>query len=91
VHPPNVRTEVPPTWDQIRWHGRYGEHVAREGWPRHGAIAWSYGVALPIRAAVLYADWIARSFSRTAVAVLIYAVLAHLAFRVWLPWPGFLP
>lgn len=90
AQPPNARTWTPPTWDQIGWHGKHGEHVSREGWPRTAAKAWAR-VHQGVRVVLAVADWIFGSFSRFAVAAVIYALLAHLSWLSWLPWPGFLP
>lgn len=87
AHPPNVRSELPPTREQIAWHGSWGEHVSREGWPRSLAYGWAHGLARPVRVAVLWLDWVARSPSRSAAAAALYALLAHLPGLSWLPWP----
>jgi hypothetical protein len=85
-----VRSWVPPTWEQIGWRGAVGEHVSREGWPRGLAGGWAV-VHRGVRAVLAVVDWLVASFSRTAVAAVLYALLAHLSFLSWLPWPGFLP
>uniref|UniRef100_UPI003F4936FB hypothetical protein n=1 Tax=Actinokineospora sp. CA-119265 TaxID=3239890 RepID=UPI003F4936FB len=92
ARPPDVVAEPPPTWEQLRWRGAHGDQVAREGWTRAAAQAWTLGVTLPVRALVIWLDWIARCPSRTAVAVVLYTLLAHLPIGAWLlPWPEFLP
>jgi hypothetical protein len=90
AQPPNVRSWMPPTWEQIRWRGSVGEHVSREGWPRTGAQVWAR-VHQGVRAVAAVMDWVFGSFSRFAVASVLYALLAHLSWLSWLPWPGFLP
>lgn len=90
AHPPNIKAWMPPTWEQIKWRGEHGEHVAREGWPRSGSQAWKR-VYLSVRVVQALVDWIFESGSRAAVAFVLYALLAHLSFMSWLPWPGFLP
>lgn len=89
--PPDVRREPPPTWEQLKWRAEGGDQVARDGWTRTAALAYTKGVALPVRALLVWLDWIVRVPSRAAVALLIYSVLAHLGPFTWLPWPGFLP
>lgn len=90
AQPPNVRSWMPPTWDQIAWRGAVGEHVSREGWPRTAVKGWAR-VHQGVRAVLAVADWLFGSFSRFAVAAVLYALLAHLSWLSWLPWPGFLP
>lgn len=87
AHPPNLRTEVPPTWDQIGWHGRHGQHVAAEGWTRKATVVWNFAVYRPFRVLWVYADWLLRSPSRFVTAVVLYGLAAHVRALAWLPWP----
>lgn len=84
--PPNPRTTVPPSWDQLVEYGDHGRQAPATGWPRTLSVLWSRGVALPGRALAIWLDWITRCPSRSLVALVLYALLVHLPGLGWLPW-----
>ncbi|MPY99984.1 MAG: hypothetical protein GEU97_18740 [Actinophytocola sp.] len=84
--PPNPRTTSPPSWDQLIEYGDRGRQAPKDGWPRTLSVLWSRVVALPGRALAIWLDWITRCPSRSLVALVLYALLAHLPGMGWLPW-----
>ncbi len=84
--PPNPRTSTPPSWGQLVEYGTHGRQAPRDGWPRVLSVLWSRVVALPGRALAIWLDWITRCPSRSLVALVLYALLAHLPGLGWLPW-----
>lgn len=88
ARPPNVRGETAPSWEQIAWRARYGNHVSSsDGWSRSLCVGWAYVVAMPAHAVAIWLAWVSRAPSRTAVALGLYLVVMHLPFLSWLPNP----
>lgn len=84
--PPNPRATALPSWDELRWNADHGRHAPPTGWPHTASVIWSRAVTLPVRALVIWIDWIARCPSRTLAVLVLYVLLAHVPALSWLPW-----
>lgn len=84
--PPDPRTTAAPSWDELRRNAEHGRHAPAVGWPHTASVAWSRTITLPVRALLVWLDWIARCPSRTLAVLALYALLTHVPAFGWLPW-----
>jgi hypothetical protein len=90
--PPSWSATVAPTMQQICWGIAQDAQAVDRGWVRLWDLVKDL-VKFPFQLVGVLIGWAtARGREgRLALAVCLYAVLAHTVIGAWLPWPGWMP